>query len=274
MVIQKTPDEIELMALAGAILADVHEELRAAVRPGASTADLDALAAAAIESHGAAPSFLGHLGYPAVICASVNTEIVHGIPSRHTVLRDGDVLSLDCGVVVEGYHSDSACTWVVGGRRHADERTLALVDGVYEATWRGIDALRPGNRLGDVSHAIGSVADRLGLGVVAEHDGHQVGGHGIGRQMHEDPMVLGRGRPGRGMRLRPGLVFAIEPMFTLGSAAFRVLADGWTMRTVDGSLAAHWEHTVAVTEDGPRVLSARPGEQRAVVSELSLTLAG
>jgi methionyl aminopeptidase len=274
MVIQKTPDEIELMARAGAILAQVHEELRAAVRPGITTADLDAAAATAIAARGARPSFLGHNGYPAVICASINAEIVHGMPSRDRVLRAGDVLSLDCGVVAEGYHSDSACTWVVGGRHLADERTLILIDGAYEATWRGIEALRPGNRLGDVSYAIGSVADRLGLGVVAEHDGHQVGGHGIGRQMHEDPMVLGRGRPGRGMRLRPGLVFAIEPMFSLGPPAFRLLADGWTLRTVDGSPAAHWEHTVAVTEDGPRVLSARPGEERAAVSDLSLTLAG
>lgn len=274
MVIQKTPDEIELMARAGAVLAEVHEELRAAVRPGISTADLDAVAAAAIEARGAAPSFLGHEGYPATLCASVNAEIVHGIPTRRPVLRAGDVLSLDCGVIVDGYHSDAACTWVVGGRSCADQRTIALIDGVYEAIWRGIEALRPGNRLGDVSYAIGSAADRRGLGVVAEHDGYYIGGHGIGRHLHEDPMVLGRGRPGRGMRLRPGLVFAIEPMFTLGSPAFRVLPDGWTLRTVDDSLAAHWEHTVAVTEDGPRVLTARPGERRAAVSDLGLTLAG
>jgi methionyl aminopeptidase len=175
-------------------------------------------------------------------------------------LRTGDVISLDCGVIYEGYHSDSACTWVVGGSGYADERTRMLIDATYEALWAGIGALRPGQRLGDVSHAIESVAGRYGVGVVAEHDGYYIGGHGIGRQMHEDPMILGRGRPGRGMRLRPGLVFAIEPMFCLGRPSFWVAEDDWTLTTVDGSVAAHWEHTVAVTEDGPWVLSSRPGE--------------
>jgi methionyl aminopeptidase len=249
------------MARAGAILAEVHEVLREAVQPGMSTADLDAVAAEAISARGGKPGFLGTYDYPATICASVNDEIVHGVPSRRRRLRRGDVVSVDCGVLFEGYHSDSACTWVVGGRAHADRRTLELIDGAYEALWRGIAALRPGNRLGDVSHAIGSTAERYGLGVIAEHDGHYVGGHGIGRELHEDPMVLGRGRPGRGMRLRPGLVFAIEPMFVLGTPAWRQGADGWALVSLDGSLAAHWEHTVAVTEDEPLVLTARPGEQ-------------
>jgi methionyl aminopeptidase len=263
MVVQKTPEEIRLMARAGAILAEVHEVLREAVRPGMTTADLDAVATAAIAERGGEPGFLGTYDYPATICVSVNEEIVHGIPSRRRRLRAGDVVSVDCGVVYEGYHSDSACTWIAGGREYADERTLALVDGTYEGLWRGIAALRPGNRLGDVSYAIGAAADRHGLGVVAEHDGHYVGGHGIGRQLHEDPLVLGRGRPGRGLRLRPGLVFAIEPMFVLGRPGFRQGADGWTLTTLDRSLAAHWEHTVAVTETGPLVLTARPGEQQA-----------
>lgn len=262
MVIQKTPVEIELMALAGSILAEVHEVLREAVEPGVTTGELNALADAEIARRGAQPSFLNYHGYPATLCTSVNQQIVHAFPSTRVRLRAGDVISLDCGVVYAGYHSDSACTWVVGGRGQADERTLTLIDAGYEALWQAIAMLRPGNRLGDVSYAIGAVADRHGLGVIAEHDGHSVGGHGIGRQLHEDPMVLGRGRPGRGMRLRPGLVFAIEPMFTLGEPDFTLAADGWTISTTDGATAAHWEHTVAVTEAGPRVLTIRPGEER------------
>ena len=268
MVIQKTPDEIKLMARSGAILAQVHEALREAVRPGVTTAELDDLAAAEIAARGAKPSFLGYHGYPATLCTSIGSQIVHAIPSRRVRLREGDVVSLDCGVIYEGYHSDSACTYVVGGPEHTDDATRDLIDATYEALWAGIAALRPGQRLGDVSYAIESVARRYGCGVIAEHDGYYVGGHGIGRQMHEDPMVLGRGRPGRGMRLRPGLVFAIEPMFSsrppqstsTGHPAFQLAADGWTLSTVDGSVAAHWEHTVAVTEHGPWVLTARPGE--------------
>ncbi|PZF83494.1 type I methionyl aminopeptidase, partial [Micromonospora deserti] len=263
MVIQKTPDEIELMARAGTILAEVHEVLREAVAPGVTTGELDALAAAEIAARGAEPSFLGYHGYPATLCTSVNDQIVHAFPATGVRLRAGDLVSLDCGVIWQGYHSDAACTWVVGGREQADERTLTLVDAGYAALWRGIAALRPGNRLGDVSYAVGAEADRHGLGVIAEHDGHVVGGHGIGRQLHEDPLVPGRGRPGRGMRLRPGLVFAIEPMFTLGVPGFTVADDGWTISTLDGALAAHWEHTVAITEAGPRVLTARPGEPAA-----------
>jgi len=260
MVVQKTPQEIELMARAGEILAAVHEALRDAVQPGMTTADVDAVAATEIAARGGEPGFLGMYGYPAATCISVNDEIVHGLPSRRRRLRAGDVVSVDCGVVYQGYHSDAACTWVAGGRELAGARTLELIDATYAALWRGIAALRPGNRLGDVSYAIGSVAERHRLGVIAEHDGHYVGGHGIGRDLHEDPMVLGHGRPGRGMRLRPGLVFAIEPMFVLGEPGWRQGADGWTLSSSDSSLAAHWEHTVAVTEDGPRVLTARPGE--------------
>lgn len=226
-----------------------------------STAELDALAAAEIAARDARPSFLGHHGYPATLCTSVNDQIVHALPFPTVRLRAGDVVSLDCGVIVDGYHSNAACTWIVGGREQADERTLTLVDAAYDALWRGIAALRPGNRLGDVSYAIGAEADRHGLGMIAEHDGHVVGGHGIGRQLHEDPLVPGRGRPGRGMRLRPGLVFAIEPMFTLGTAGFTVADDGWTISTIDGARAAHSEHTVAITDQGPRVLTARPAER-------------
>jgi methionyl aminopeptidase len=259
MVIQKTPDEIDVMARAGEILAAVHEVLRAAVGPGVTTRDLDRLAYDEITARDAVPSFLGHNGFPATLCTSVGDEIVHAIPSDRP-LRAGDVLTIDAGVIYDGYHSDSACTWIVGGPAQADPRVRTLVDTTYEALWRGIAALRPGSRIGDVSAAIAAPADREGIGVIYEHDGHAVGGHGIGRDMHEDPMVPGRGQAGRGLRLRPGLVFAIEPMFTLGRPGFRLMPDGWTLRTVDGATAAHWEHTVAVTEAGPWVLSARPGE--------------
>jgi methionyl aminopeptidase len=260
MVIRKTPDEIEQMARAGAVLAQVHEVLRAAVRPGISTADLDRLAAREIRARGGRPSFLGYRGYPAVINASLNDEVVHGIPAPYRRLWAGDVLSVDCGVVLDGFHSDAACTWVVGGDQHAPPAVLDLVEATRAALWRGIEQLRYGRRAGDVSAAIAAVADERGYGVVADHDGWFLGGHGIGRSLHEDPLLLNRGRPGRGLRIRPGLVFAVEPMFTLGSPAFRTLADGWTVVTLDGSLAAHWEHTVAVTDDGPWVLTARPGE--------------
>ncbi|HSV65334.1 MAG TPA: type I methionyl aminopeptidase [Mycobacteriales bacterium] len=260
MVIRKTPDEIEQMARAGAMLAQVHEVLRDAVRPGISTADLDRLAEREIRQRGGEPSFLGYRGYSATINASLNDEIVHGIPAPDRRLVAGNVLSVDCGVLLDGFHSDSACTWVVGGDEHAPAAVRALIDATRDALWRGIEQLRPGRRAGDVSAAIGAVADRHGYGVVADHDGWQLGGHGIGRSLHEDPLLLNRGRPGRGLRIRPGLVFAVEPMFTLGSPAFRLLADGWTIVATDGSLAAHWEHTVAITEDGPWVLTARAGE--------------
>jgi len=260
MVIRKTPDEIEQMARAGALLARVHEVLRDAVRPGISTADLDRLAAREIRAGGGQPSFLGYRGYPATINASLNHEVVHGIPRPDRRLRRGDVLSVDCGVVLDGFHSDSACTWVVGGVEHAPPAVLDLVHATRMALWRGIGQLRCGRRAGDVSAAIAAVADERGYGVVADHDGWQLGGHGIGRSLHEDPLLLNRGRPGRGLRIRPGLVFAVEPMFTLGAPAFRTLADGWTVVTLDGSLAAHWEHTVAVTDDGPWVLTALAGE--------------
>ncbi|MGW0519799.1 type I methionyl aminopeptidase [Crossiella sp. NPDC003009] len=260
MVIRKTDAEIDQMAKAGAILAEVHEELRAALRPGKTTADLDRVAAEAIERRGGKPGFFGYNGYPAVINASLGEQIVHGIPSRQTRLREGDILSLDCGVLWNGFHSDAACTWIVGAEEAAPEHLRALVADTYRALWAGIGATRVGNRIGDISAAIGAVGAAGGYGVVSDHNGHAIGGHGIGRSLHEDPFVPGRGRPGRGLRLKPGLVLAIEPMFTTGHPGFRTLGDEWTVVTVDGSTAAHWEHTVAVTESGPRVLTARPEE--------------
>jgi methionyl aminopeptidase len=260
MVLRKTTAEILRMAAAGQVLAAVHREVQHLVRAGATTAELDRAAEAAIRARGGRPSFKGYNGYPATLNTSINDQIVHAIPSDAVRLRDGDVLTVDCGVVLDGFHSDAARTYVVGGDDHAPQAVRDLITDTYEALRRGIAQLRMGNRLGDVSAAIGEYGTERGYGVVADHDGRSIGGHGIGRRLHEDPFVANRGRRGRGLRLRPGLVFAIEPMFTLGAPAWRVLDDGWTTVTCDGALAAHWEHTVAITEDGPRVLTAHPGE--------------
>jgi methionyl aminopeptidase len=266
MVVRKSQDEIERMAIAGALLSEVNEVLRESLRAGMTTQDLEDIAQDEIAKRDAKPSFPTVGGWHHALCVSIGPEIVHGTPSSRIVVRDGDLVSIDCGLIVDGFHSDAACTWTVGGC--ASE----LSDVTYAAMWAGISALAVGNRLGDVSHAIQTTAERAGYGVIAEHNGYYIGGHGIGTSLHEDPMVLGRGRPGRGMRLRPGLVFAIEPMLCAGSPEFRVRADGWTLVTLDGSPAAHWEHTVAITEDGPWVLTARPGE--AVRPAPSISLAG
>jgi len=264
MVVHKTPEEILRMASAGRLLAGVHETLAEAIRAGMTTADLDELAEHEIRTRGGTSSFKGYHGYPATINTSLNHEVVHGIPSRKVRLRTGDVLTIDAGVFLDGYHADSARTYIVGGADTAPPSVRALVVDTLEALWRGIDSLTVGNRLGDVSAAIGDFGAARSYGIIADHDGRSLGGHGIGRQLHEDPIVLNRGRPGRGLRLRPGLVFAIEPMFTLGGSGWRVLGDGWTTVTVDGSIAAHWEHTVAVTEDGPLVLTATAGDASTV----------
>ena len=260
MVLRKTPAEIQRMAAAGAALAAVHREVRRLIIAGVTTAELDRAAESAIRSRGGRPSFKGYHGYPATLNTSINDQIVHAIPSDEVRLRDGDVLTVDCGVVLDGFHSDAARTYVVGGDEHAPPAVRRMIADTYEALRRGITQLQVGNRLGAVSAAIGEYGEECGYGVVADHDGRSIGGHGIGRQLHEGPFIANRGRRDRGLRLRPGLVFAIEPMFTLGSPAWRVLDDGWTTVTCDGALAAHWEHTVAITEDGPRVLTAQPDE--------------
>ena len=253
MVVRKTPREIEVMARAGDVLAAVHEVLRKVVWPGMATADLEEIAAGEIRKR----AFWGTRDCPPMIRVSVNDEIAYGVPSHRRRIAPGDVVSIDCGVDVEGCRTAAACTWVAGGRELAGEPARRLVDGTYQALWRGIAALRPGGRLGDVSWAVRSAAEQHRLGVVAAHDGHHVGGH---RTLHEGPMMLSSGRPGRGMRLRPGLVFTIEPMFVLGRPGWRQPAGERAMSSLDGSLAAHWKHTVAVTESGPRVLTARPAE--------------
>jgi methionyl aminopeptidase len=250
MIIYKSPDEIERMRLAGDIVAETVRRVLAVVGPGKTTADLDGVAEECIREMGGAPSFKGYRGFPATICASLNQEIVHGIPSRKRVLRPGDVLSLDFGAVWEGFHADAAVTVFVGGRP-PDPETGKLVRATREALDAAIEVIRPGARLSDIGAAIQQVAEGAGFDLVKEY-----GGHGIGRSLHEDPFISNMGPPGRGPELRPGLVVAVEPMAALGSADTRVLADDWTVVTRDGSISAHFEHTVAVTDDGRDVLTS------------------
>ena len=248
----KTTEQIAGMRAAGLVVADALERMRDAAAPGVSTADLDEIARGVLARAGATSSFLGYHGYPAVICASVNERVVHGIPSPAEVLADGDVISLDFGAIVDGWHGDSAITVCVG-EVAADVR--AMSDACEGALWDGLAAVRSGGRLTDISHAIEmSIRSSGSYGIVAGY-----GGHGIGSQMHMEPHILNYGRAGKGPRLVPGMALAIEPMITLGSRATQELDDGWTVRTVDGSWAAHWEHTVALLDDGPWVLTARDG---------------
>lgn len=250
---QRTPGELDAMAAAGAVVAAALQAVRAAAVAGVSTLSLDEIAEAVIREAGAIPSFLGYHGYPASICSSVNDRVVHGIPSAAEVLAHGDLVSIDCGAVLDGWHGDAAITFGIGALIPVDE---VLSQATKESLEAGIAAMVVGNRLTDVSHAIetgtreAEVRYGRSFGIV---DGY--GGHGIGRQMHMDPFLPNEGSPGRGPLLAAGSVLAIEPMLTLGTAKTQVLDDNWTVTTTDGSRAAHWEHTVAVTEDGPRVLT-------------------
>ena len=248
MIILKSPDEVAKMRVAGSIVADTIDTVLASVGPGVSTADLDAVAEAFIRERKATPSFKGYRGFPASICASLNDEVVHGIPSPKRVLKEGDVLSLDFGAIWDGYHADSAVTVFVGEPPSAEAEKLVRV--TEEALEAGISQIRPGGRLSDISHAVQQVVEGAGFSVIREYVGH-----GIGRNLHEDPQIPNYGLPGRGPELRPGLVVAVEPMVTMGDWRTRVLADDWTVVTADGSLAAHFEHTVAITSDGPRILT-------------------
>jgi methionyl aminopeptidase len=248
----KTPAQLAAMREAGLVVARALAAAAAAVSPGISTADLDAIAGQQIRAAGAVPSFLGYQGFPATICASVNDEVVHGIPSPARVLRDGDVVSIDCGAIVAGWHADAALTVGVGT---ISGELAALLDACERALWDGLAAARPGARLTDISHAVErSVRSSGGYGIVADYVGH-----GIGSQMHMDPLVPNQGRPGRGPVLAEGMVFAVEPLLVLGRASTRLADDGWTVVTEDGAWAAHFEHTVAVTADGPWVLTAPEG---------------
>lgn len=250
MIILKSPDEVAKMRVAGGIVAETIDTVLAAVEPGVSTADLDGVAEAFIRERKATPSFKGYRGFPASICASLNEEVVHGIPSPKRILKEGDVLSLDFGAIWDGYHADSAVTVFVGEPPSAEAEKLVRV--TEEALEAGISQIRPGCRLSDISHAVQQVVEGAGFSVVREYVGH-----GVGRSLHEDPQIPNYGLPGRGPELRPGLVVAVEPMVTMGDWKTRVLADDWTVVTADGSLAAHFEHTIAVTEDGREVLTAR-----------------
>lgn len=265
----KTPEQIDLMRAAGLVVADALAEVTKAVAPGVSTAELDRIAEATIRQAGGVPSFKGYHGYPATLCTSVNEQVVHAIPSARQVLREGDIISIDCGAIVDGWHGDAAVTVPVG---EVDPEVARMAEVAEAALWAGITAAAHGlasgrGRLTDISYAVESEVRRLdrtrdrrwsrrrgGYGIVEHY-----GGHGIGTQMHQDPHLLNYGRPGRGPRLVPGLVLAIEPMLTLGRPDTVELEDGWTVVTVDGSRAVHVEHTFALLDDGVWVLTAHDG---------------
>ncbi|QIA28031.1 type I methionyl aminopeptidase [Thermaerobacter sp. PB12/4term] len=247
MIELKSEREIRYMREAGRVVAAVLRELAAALRPGITTAELDRLAERLIREAGAEPAFKGYQGFPASICTSINDEVVHGIPSPHRVIREGDLVSIDVGARYHGYYGDSAATFAVG---EVSPEARRLLEVTRESLARGIAAARAGNRLGDIGYAVQEYVEAAGFSVVRDY-----AGHGIGRAMHEDPQVPNYGRPGTGLRLRPGLVIAIEPMVNAGGHAVRTDPDGWTVRTADGSLSAHFEHTVLITGGEPEVLT-------------------
>jgi methionyl aminopeptidase len=247
----KTPGQLALMREAGLVVARMLRVAAAAAEPGISTAELDAIAEREMKAAGARSSFKGYHGYPGTICTSVNDEIVHGIPSDRVRLAAGDVLSIDAGAIVGGWHGDAAITIPIGA---VPAQTTALLRACELATWHGLSAAVAGRRLTDISHAVESSALASGYGVVREYTGHF-----IGSAMHMDPAVPNYGRPGRGPVLTEGMALAIEPMLVLGDPRTRLLDDDWTVVTADGSLAAHFEHTVAITADGPWVLTAEDG---------------
>ena len=246
MITRKSRDQIALMRRAGTVVAEMHEVCVRAARPGARTADLDAAAREVLDRRGARSNFLGYHGFPAVVCTSPNEVIVHGIPGTR-VLEEGDIVSIDCGAVIEGWHADAAVTVPVG---EIDEESQRLIDVTRKALQASIDATVAGNRLGDVGAVSEAVVADAGFSVVREYVGH-----GIGTAMHEEPQVPNHGPAGRGLRLKTGLVIAIEPMVNAGGAASRLLGDGWTVVTADSSRSAHFEHTVAVGDNGPEVLT-------------------
>lgn len=241
------------MRAAGLVVARTLERVQAAVAPGVTTGELDRIAEESIRGEGAVPSFLGYHGFPGSICASVGAEVVHGIPSGERVLVEGELLSIDCGAILEGWHGDAAVTVPVG---ECGPELLELSRVTEQALWAGLAAVRPGGRLSDVGHAVETVVRGHGYGLLEDY-----GGHGIGTSMHEPPYLpnLAPDGPGRGMLLEPGIVLAVEPMAALGAAEVVELDDGWTVVTTDGRQAAHWEHTVAVTTEGPWVLTALDG---------------
>jgi methionyl aminopeptidase len=250
VIILKNRDETATMRRAGEVVAAAIDAARAAVRPGVTTAELDHVAAREIAARGAEPSFLGYRGFPATICTSVNDEIVHGIPGERRV-KEGDLVKLDVGAIVDGFHADSAVTIPVG---EPSPEAVKLIEATERALWAGLAEAKAGRRLGDIGAAVQTVAEGAGFSVVREYVGH-----GVGRSLHEEPPVPNYGTPGKGYKLTEGLVIAIEPMVNVGGYATRMLDDGWTVVTEDGSLSAHFEHTVAVTADGPWILTDPEG---------------
>ncbi len=249
MIILKSLQEIEQIRKACLIVADVLERMRDQVHPGVSTQALDEFADRLILTSGAKPAFKGYRGYPKTLCTSVNNEIIHGIPSKEVVLKQGDIVSIDVGAIVDGFYGDAAITLPVGEISPVADRLIRVTQ---ESLYRGIEQAREGNRLFDISYAVQSHVESHGYSVVRDFVGH-----GIGRNMHEDPQIPNFGSRGQGPRIKPGMVFAIEPMVNMGSSATVVKEDGWTAVTVDGSLSAHFEHTIAVMPDGPWILSKR-----------------
>lgn len=247
MIVLKTSRELSVMRKAGQISQKALRLAGKAVEPGVSTWEIDKLARQYIESMGATPSFLNYDGFPASTCISVNDVVVHGIPSKSTILKKGDIVGIDVGAYFEGFHGDNAWTFPCG---EISSEAQGLLDATREALFQGIEQARPGNRLGDIGHAVQAYVEARNYSVVREFVGH-----GVGAKMHEDPSVPNYGTPGRGVRLLPGMVIAIEPMINMGGCAVKILPDGWTTVTKDGSLSAHFEHTVAITPDGPVLLT-------------------
>ncbi|MCD6382496.1 MAG: type I methionyl aminopeptidase [Candidatus Hydrothermae bacterium] len=247
MIIIKSDSEIKGIKEASRIVAEVLEYVREKLVPGTSLAAIDRWIDEYIRKRGGTPTFLGYRGFPKSSCISINNEVVHGIPTEEKVIKEGDLVKVDVGVTLKGYIGDAARTYVIG---EVDERTLELVRTTEEALYRGIDAARPGNRLSDISHAIQATAEAHGFSVVRE-----LGGHGVGLKLHEDPIIPNYGKPGRGPVLKAGMVFALEPMLNMGGPEVKTLDDGWTVVTKDGSLSAHFEHTIAIREKGPEILT-------------------
>jgi methionyl aminopeptidase len=245
-IVKKTPEQIDKMAAAGDILVRTLELVERKIRPGVTTKELDAAAEKFIRSQGATPAFKGYRGFPGSLCISPNSMVVHGIPGSYT-LRKGDILSVDCGVVLDGWVADAARTFPVGP---ISQTARTLLDTTERSLFAAVEQCRPGNRLGDVSHSVQAVVEAAGLSVV-----RSLVGHGIGRDMHEDPQIPNYGAPGKGVKLEEGMVFAVEPMVTVGRHAVRMAEDHWAIYSQDGSLAAHFEFTIAITADGPRVLT-------------------
>lgn len=246
MIICKTPREIEIMREAGRIVALTHQELKKHIVPGIKTKDLDKIADNIIRDHGAIPSFKGYNGFSGSICASVNDELVHGIPGER-VLNEGDIISIDIGAKYNGYHGDSAWTYPVGT---VDKETIHLLEITEESLYKGLNEAKPGERLSNISHAIQTYVESNAFSIVREYVGH-----GIGQDLHEDPQIPHFGPPNKGPRLKPGMVLCIEPMVNAGSRYVKTLADNWTVVTIDGSRCAHFEHTIAITETGYEILT-------------------